>query len=101
MKKLKLDLDTLQVQSFVPAPLAPNAGTVAAREIEYYDNNSIDYCDDRDGGVNSVGTCIGPTFCCPVSWKNTCGNSCEATCNNTLCTGCPSCNVSCGDVCSL
>jgi hypothetical protein len=79
MKKLKLDLGALRVESFAVAPGQERAGTVAA-QVADVDNASLDdYCMGGSIGAYTVGTCIGPTFCCPATWKSTC-LSCEGTC---------------------
>jgi hypothetical protein len=103
MKKLKLDLDDLRVDSFSATPVRPRAGTVAARELDTdvcYTMDELCFFDDGYGtGQNTVGTCIGPTYCCPVTWKQTC-LSCEGTCGAS-CGG--TCVYTCrpDDVCSL
>jgi hypothetical protein len=95
MNKLKLDLAALQVESFAAASGSERAGTVAAREVGTSDEWTVDLGDG--GGAYTVGTCIGPTFCCAVSWKPSC-MSCEGTCGNS-CGG--SCEFTCrpGDSC--
>ncbi|HEX6748651.1 MAG TPA: hypothetical protein VF092_15240 [Longimicrobium sp.] len=88
MKKLRLDVAVLRVESFAVAPSAVSVGTVAARSGPFdQDDGSLDYCGGGGGGAYTVGTCIGPTFCCPATWKPTC-NSCEGTCGD-------SCNTTC------
>ena len=62
MRKLKLDVEALQVESFEAHPGRIGRGTVAA----YYED-PISIVEDPEA-VNTVGTCIGPTYCCPVSW---------------------------------
>ncbi|HEV7589898.1 MAG TPA: hypothetical protein VGO40_17415 [Longimicrobium sp.] len=86
MKKLRLDVEVLLVESFDLGPGAARLGTVAARsEIFVPDDGSMD-C-GGGGSAYTVGTCIGPTFCCAATWKPTC-NSCEG-----------SCGYSCGGTC--
>jgi len=106
MRKLKLDIDELRVDSF-SIPVEPPSGTVNARIFEpnYPDvpSPSFDACypGAGGGGANTVGTCVGPTYCCPVSWKpscNTCGTclqSCYGTCDQTCAAG-----ASCTDGCT-
>ncbi|MFL5541003.1 MAG: hypothetical protein ACJ8J0_18575 [Longimicrobiaceae bacterium] len=98
MKKLRLEIETLRVESFAMADDSVHPGTVAAHsdlEQDYGSGGDWEY----GGGMNSVGTCIGPTYCCPVSWKPSC-NSCVGTCGAS-CGG--TCVYTCrpGDVCSL
>jgi len=66
MSKLKLDVETLQVDSFEALPAPRRRGTVAA----HLEPLNQDPFDDWGGGVggggaNTVGTCVGPTYCCP------------------------------------
>jgi hypothetical protein len=83
MRKLKLDVEALQVESFAAHPHATEGGTVHGR-IEYQDDSTG--CDGGGWGslfgscnCPSVGTCIGPTYCCPPTWRPTCAETC-ATC---------------------
>ncbi|HEX8905880.1 MAG TPA: pinensin family lanthipeptide [Longimicrobiaceae bacterium] len=74
MRKLRLDLDELAVESFETQRSAGHAGTVKGREIDAADDGDI------------IGTIIILTQTCPiVTW---CA-SCVATCDS--CDG-PSCN---------
>ena len=94
MRKLKLDVDALQVESFVALPHAAPAGTVHGQVAD------VDYWDDSTGcdgggwgslfgtcdGCPTVGTCIGPTYCCPPTWRPTCNNpTCNWSCPVELC----------------
>jgi hypothetical protein len=72
MKKLELNVGALRVESFTVAPAVARAGTVGAAAV-------------------TVGTCIGPTYCCRATWKNTC-MSCEGTCDES-CWG--TCEITC------
>lgn len=81
MRKLKLEIDDLLVESFdVLPPRATGVGTVHGhvfnRDWETYD----DACQGGGGGVPTVGTCVGPTYCCAPTWKETCPATCYATC---------------------
>jgi hypothetical protein len=82
MRKLRLDLQSLQVESFAAeTPPPARTGTVRGQDsIEYQD---VDDGWGYGGGVNTVGTCIGPTYCCPATWKPTCRDTCFNTCNFT------------------
>jgi hypothetical protein len=67
MRKLSLDLDHLQVQSFDTMPAAPGArGAVLARQGETYDEIA----------------CAGPT-CAPCATCESC-DTCDA-CTQTIC----------------
>ncbi len=103
MRKLKLDLDTLNVESFVAGHGAAQAGTVRGRIDPFYPQvpETLDLCD--------VGTTVGPgsvytytcgaypTNCgCAPTWRDTCwkptcaGNTCLGTCQDFRCTAeCP------------
>jgi hypothetical protein len=92
MRKLKLDVDALQVDSFVALPDAAEGGTVHG----HFENDpgSTD-CDEGTGGWWSLfgtcngcptqGTCIGPTYCCQPTWRETCPYSCPLSCKPTDC----------------
>ena len=78
MRKLKLDVETLQVESFEALPPAAEGGTVHGALNRDQDSSG---CDGSGGwgslfgtcdGCPTVGTCIGPTYCCPPSWRPTC-----------------------------
>lgn len=102
MRKLRLDIDALRVESF-SIPTRPPVGTVNARNFDplYQEAppETFEVC--YGGGANTVGTCVGPTYCCPATWRetcNTCGTcrqSCYGTCDRTCAEG-----VSCTDVCT-
>jgi len=92
MRKLKLDLDSLEVESFVASPPAAQVGTVHGQFVRDADSTECDgggwgslfgTCD----GCPTVGTCIGPTYCCPPTWRPTCNPTCDRT--------------DCGNPCSL
>jgi hypothetical protein len=74
MKKMKLNLDTLAVDSFDTAVPLPKPGTVFGEQCTCYTN-----C-----------TCPG----CP-----TCAHTCAYTCDDATCPNCPTCGQSCGDSC--
>jgi len=83
MRKLTLEIGTLQVESFAVLPHPPvEGGTVHGRQ---FDEGPL-YPDDGGtgggggGGAYTVGTCIGPTFCCPPTWRPTCAATCYGTC---------------------
>jgi hypothetical protein len=79
MRKLKLSLDELQVDSFHADPMGTARGTVMGRYFtEYADESCFESCN---------GTCGGGCGSYPASCNGTCYASCSGTCNAT-CT-CP------------
>jgi hypothetical protein len=108
MKKLKLVLDELRVDSFSVTATPAQRGTVNALRFEprYRDPvASVDGCDPGGGGINTYGTCIGPTYCCQPTWNascyptqcgdSACVGSCQASCAaGVSCTdGCTNCSI--------
>jgi hypothetical protein len=85
MKKLRLDVSALQVESFAPPADAERTGTVVAREPDGDNASLVDACMGGPIGGYTQGTCIGPTFCCPATWRPTCLASCNGTCAWSLC----------------
>ena len=99
MRKLKLDVEQLEVESFdlSPGGLAVD-GTVRALR---YEPEDPDYYNESEfgcgGGGGATGpsnpVCIGPTYCCnptanttccpPPTGPATCPYSCPGTCPNT------------------
>lgn len=90
MRKLKLNLEALNVESFSTRGGDGEAGTVHGRL------NRADESTECDGGgwgslfgtcegCPSVGTCVGPTYCCPPTWRATCDPSCHV-CTDPECT---------------
>jgi len=72
VRKLKLDIETLQVESFEALPTRAQRGTVAGHLMDeamepYYQDPWGDA--GGGGGGYTVGTCIGPTFCCAPTWN--------------------------------
>ena len=86
MAKLKLDVDALQVESFEALSSIAQGGTVNGQEVFNRDAGSTDCDGDGWGslfgtcaGCPTVGTCIGPTYCCPPTWRPTCNPTCGYT----------------------
>lgn len=73
MRKLKLEIESLAVESFAPDASANDAGTVRAYLTAYYE-----LCQDTD------------------TWQQSC--TCEPTCNAQTCYQCPTgtCATGCG-----
>jgi hypothetical protein len=117
MKKLKLDLDALEVDSFHPMPQEGGEGTVHGEQI-----GITGWCSGGYGACLSMVmlTCGGPTRCGGVHacWPHaavgfasaggatvcggihTCGQSCMPTCGGpTQCGGIHTCGYSCQPTC--
>jgi hypothetical protein len=99
MRKLRLNIEELRVESFAVSPEGAPDGTVHGQL--YNDPQPTDLsCIDCEGAP-SVGTCIGPTYCCPATWKQTCAATCFYTecghsCWTWWCNSCASCPNTCG-----
>ena len=90
MRKLKLEVEALQVESFVADPPAARDGTVHGQwgdyepPTEFIEDSSG--CDGRGwgslfgscAGCPTVGTCVGPTYCCPPTWRPSCNGTCDS-----------------------
>ena len=94
MRKLKLDLDQLAVDSFDTASPAPKGGTVFGEQCTCYTNCTCPGC------PTCYATCNGQATC-----ANTCANTCDdytcaASCNGT-CVGCGTdwTDCDCADTC--
>jgi hypothetical protein len=96
MRKLKLDVDALQVDSFVADPQAARGGSVAGHgggaEFTLVEADSSG-CDGAGwfslpgscAGCPTVATCVGPTYCCPPTWRPSCNPSCNISCDYWNC----------------
>jgi hypothetical protein len=100
MRKLKLDIDSLQVESFVSTPPAAEVGTVQGQkndgpfDVDFFGDSTT--CDGAGWGslfgtceknvCPTAGTCVGPTYCCKPTWR-TCNPSCDWTCPDKECPG--------------
>ncbi|HKP75225.1 MAG TPA: hypothetical protein VJT67_06745, partial [Longimicrobiaceae bacterium] len=71
MRKLKLDIEALQIESFEALPTRAQRGTVAGYLYENMEPLYQDpwYDGGGGGGAYTVGTCIGPTYCCADTWN--------------------------------
>jgi hypothetical protein len=71
MRKLKLDVEALQVDSFEAVAPARRRGTVAGHLMDVMYEDPFDDWDAGGGGGGgyTVGTCIGPTYCCADTWN--------------------------------
>jgi hypothetical protein len=77
MKKLRLQLEELCVDSFDTTPVRRENGTVFGEQCTCYTNCTCPGC---------------PT--CDASCNGSCGASCNGTCDGT-------CDASCGDTCYI
>jgi hypothetical protein len=84
MKKLKLDLEDLSVESFATTP-EPRAegGTVFGQQCTCYTQCTCPGCPTCDASCN--GTCDAS---CNGTCGGTCGATCDASCNGTCDGGC-------------
>jgi hypothetical protein len=89
MRKLKLDLDQLVVDSFRTEPAPRKPGTVFGEQCTCYTNCTCPGCPTCDASCN--GTCGGT---CAASCNGTCAGTCDASCNGT-------CDYSCGGTCDV
>lgn len=103
MRKLKLETTELKVESFSVLPAAGSNGTVHGNigDPNHPDvpSPSFEGC-TPGGGAVTVGTCIGPTYCCPPTWKQTCADTClntqcGGTCITWYCNTCHTCMETC------
>jgi hypothetical protein len=86
MRKLKLSLDALQVDSFHATAGASARGTVPGHSwTQYADESCFGTCDG--GCTRDWGSCNGGCGSGGVSCYGTCNASCNGTCNATC--GCP------------
>jgi hypothetical protein len=72
MRKLRLDIQELEVESFSVSGPRAGGGTVRGRMVNEGTNVTCIDC----GGT---WTCVGPTLCCPATWQQTCNLSCYFT----------------------
>lgn len=89
MKKFKLALEDLSVESFAVSGGSPGKGTVHGREaLTELPCNSVDACNSYDGGCGGTElySCAGD---CLESFNSDCetcaGFSCEGTCHGSSC----------------
>jgi hypothetical protein len=107
MRKLKLALDELKVESFSVSPPDGRSGTVHGRNRDTNTTGPVESVD----ACETVGTCMGPTYCCAATWEQTCAQSCYQTaecgdsCWTWWCSTCNTCQAtceggSCTDICA-
>lgn len=96
MRKLKLDVQDLNVESFSTLSPAAGLGTVQGQgQVQNRVDNTLQTCVDCAGGIWST---PGETNCCPGTWRDTCNASCfftECVCHsmlgNNTCVSCYTC----------
>jgi hypothetical protein len=90
MKKLKLDLDALSVDTFDPTPPEGEQGTVLGEQI------AVTLVSCNAPCISLVGTCyascLATCITCNLSCYRTCGVTCQFTCQYT----CFTCRPTCG-----
>ncbi len=95
MRKLKLDLEELSVESFATTPNRPaEGGTVFGQQCTCYTQCTCPGCPTCDASCNGTcgGTCAGT---CDASCNGTCGCTAEYTCYGQTC------NDSCYGTCQV
>jgi hypothetical protein len=93
MKKLKLSLDALEVESFSVEGPAPHKGTVPGQQIGSNDSMCFSCGPTCQGTCNSeCGSCAGSCWPDPTCYA-TCAHTCEQSC------GCYGGGTYAGEVC--
>jgi hypothetical protein len=93
MKKLKLDLEDLSVESFATTPDSRGeGGTVFGQQCTCYTQCTCPGCPTCDASCN--GTCGGT---CDASCNGTCGGSCDFSCEGTCYDSCMNCTATYGE----
>ncbi|HEU0054604.1 MAG TPA: hypothetical protein VFQ39_15560 [Longimicrobium sp.] len=98
MKKLRLELDTLAVESFDTTRDDMRRGTVRGMETDY--TVCLGNCGEPTGGGYCSGTCANYTTSCDTEYTNCGDRTCDYTCGscNASCAGVPtSCQATCVD----
>jgi hypothetical protein len=96
MRKLKLDLEDLSVESFATMPEAHReGGTVFGQQCTCYTQCTCPGCPTCDASCNGTcgGTCAGT---CDASCNGTCGGTCDASCYGSCDYSCVCSNETCG-----
>ena len=99
MRKLKLSLDALQVESFQASNDGGVRGTVPAHGwTEHYDESCFGSCDGAC--TRDYGSCNGGCGSGAASCNGTCVASCNGTCNCSVgCTGYTECGCETWETC--
>ena len=101
MKKLKLRLDDLQVDSFQTTMVRKEKGTVFGEQCTCRTQCTCPGCPTCDASCN--GTCgASCNGTCDASCYGTCGDTCDCvsndTCYDTCAGSCGTCQFSCDDM---
>ncbi len=100
MRKVRLNLDALRVESFDTSSYAarPPRGTVQARGVVAEPYSDFQQCGSYPNCPSPL--CVDtPLASCDGSCAWTCGDSCNGTCNS--CVTCNTCQESCNGTCYL
>lgn len=100
MRKIVLDLDALQVESFDTSPAGARGarGTVHARGVVAEPYSDFQQCGSYPNCPSPL--CVDtPMASCDGSCQWTCGASCNGTCNS--CATCNTCQESCNGTCDF
>jgi len=87
MRKLKLQLDDLRIDSFDTTPAQQAKGTVFGEQCTCYTQCTCPGCPTCDASCNGT---------CAASCNGTCGASCAGTCDLSCDGGCGTWDPSCG-----
>lgn len=100
MKKLRLELDALRVESFDTAGGAGGRGTVQGHNVTY--GESWDWpCEPVDSDYTAdPAQCQTQAYTCAASCNGTC-HSCNGTCHSCYATCYGSCQRTCDNSCEI
>ena len=87
MKKFRLELDDLRIDSFSTTPAQTPKGTVFGEQCTCYTNCTCPGCPTCDASCNGTCdvSCNGTCDCTGDTCNESCGNySCEYTCGNWM-----------------
>jgi hypothetical protein len=87
MGKIRLELESLAVESFATLPLEGTAGTIVAHRFETLRTNCGGTCADTCIQT-CANTCLNTCGTCNATCYNTCNASCLGTCDVSGCGGC-------------
>ena len=97
MRKLRLQLEDLRIDSFDTTPAPKEKGTVFGEQCTCYTQCTCPGCPTCANYVTCDASCNGT---CDASCNGTCGASCNGTCGATCDWTCGfTCGASCGGSC--
>ena len=87
MKKFRLQLDDLQIDSFTTTPVRAQKGTAFGEQCTCYTNCTCPGCPTCDASCNGTcdASCNGTCNCPPDTADYSCGGTCEASCGGNTC----------------